>query len=304
MSESVNGEAVTKIADLARNAAGAEIMSVSVNGVGLPSSFPVLFDKRQGGKGLEGLKSLAEHWRTAPERKKGVAKLDTLDSFIALTNRHKDANSVIFASANWPSPSLTAILNYNAEGADGAARYGDHRFVYPFPLTDEFKAWAESDGVSMNQGEFASFIEDRVFELCEANAAEQKAYGELLRTSFATPARMMELSVGLQVFVASMAKSGVKLQSGEGEIQFAEEHRDATGNKLVVPGLFMVSMPAFIGGESVRIPVRLRYRVKGGAVVWLYEMYRWKEFLRERVLNDLTIAQRDTALPAFEGTPE
>ncbi|MCA1458050.1 DUF2303 family protein [Bradyrhizobium sp. BRP22] len=304
MSEAVNGEAVTRIADLAKSAAGADILSVSVTGVGLPSSFPVLFDKRANGVGIKDLKAHAETWRTAPERKKGTAKLATLDSFIDLTNRHKDANSVIFAQATWPNPSLTAVLNYNAGGADGAARFGDHRFVYSFPITDEFKAWADHDSAPMSQGEFASFIEERVFELADAMPEELDSFEKLLRTQFASPSRMVELSRGLQVHVASGVKSGITLNSGEAEIQFVEEHRDTNGEKLTVPGLFMISLPAFIGGVPVRIPVRLRYRIKSGAIAWFYQMYRWKEFLRERVVADLQLARLETELATFEGSPE
>lgn len=308
MSEAVNGEAVTKIADLAKSAAELQIVSVGVNGVGLPSSFPLAFDRRQGGIGIKSLRDEAEKWRTVPERKKGVAKLATLQSFIDLTNRHKDEHSVIFAQAEWPTPSLTAILNYNQSGETGAARFGDHRFVYPFPLTDEFKAWAAHDYTitqeAMTQGEFAKFIEDRVFELADATEIEKQTFEPLLRTSFASPSGMMSLSRGLQVNVESVAKAGVTLTSGESEIQFVEEHKDAKGEKLIVPGLFMISLPAFIGGEPVRIPVRLRYRVRGGSIVWFYQMYRWKEFLRERVVADLERAVDETNLDAFEGSPE
>lgn len=304
MSEAVNGEAVTKIADLARSAADLQITSVGVSGVGLPSSFPLAFDKRMNGAGLQSLRVEAEKWRIAPERKKGIAKLATLQSFIDLTNRHKDEHSVIFAQADWPAPSLTAILNYNAAGETGAARFGDHRFVYPFPLTDEFKAWAGKDAQKMSQGEFAAFIEERVFELADPTPAEADQFEKILRTNFASPSRMMELSRGLQVNVESVAKSGVTLQSGEGEIQFVEEHRDQRGEKLIVPGLFMISLPAFIGGDPVRIPVRLRYRVSGGAISWFYQMYRWKEYLRERVISDLEIAAASTELNTFEGSPE
>lgn len=303
MSEAVNGEAVDKIAALAKSAADLQIASVSVSGVGLPSSFPLAFDRRQGGAGLIGLRDQAEKWRIAPERKRGTAKLATLQSFIDLTNRHKDDHSVIFAVAEWPTPSLTAIINYNQSG-DGAARFGDHRFVYPFPLTDEFKAWAGKYGTKMTQGEFAAFIEERVFELADPTPAEADQFEKILRTNFASPSRMMELSRGLQVNVESVAKSGVTLQSGEGEIQFVEEHRDQKGEKLIVPGLFMISLPAFIGGDPVRIPVRLRYRVSGGAITWFYQMYRWKEFLRERVIADLDLAEKHTSLPTFEGSPE
>jgi hypothetical protein len=95
------------------------------------------------------------------------------------------------------------------------------------------------------------------------------------------------------------------LQTGERVVEFSEEHQNAKGEPIVVPGVFMVSVPAFVDGDPVRIPARLRYRVAGGKVKWFYQLYRWEFFLREQVGYDLKEAgSNETGLPAFEGAPE
>ncbi|WP_428978554.1 hypothetical protein [Chenggangzhangella methanolivorans] len=66
----------------------------------------------------------------------------------------------------------------------------------------------------------------------------------------------------------------------------------------------MVAVPAFVDGEAVRIPARLRYRLGGGDIKWFYQLYRWEFWLREQVQNDLERAGKETALPTFEGVPE
>lgn len=66
----------------------------------------------------------------------------------------------------------------------------------------------------------------------------------------------------------------------------------------------MISVPAFIDGEAVRIPARLRYRIAGGDIKWFYQLYRWQFYLREQVGRDLREAATKTGLPCFEGAPE
>jgi uncharacterized protein YfdQ (DUF2303 family) len=305
MSEAMNGEAVDRVATLAKSAAGIErFMIENIPGIGLPKAVPAIFDKREEGDGLKSVKALVEEWREFPSRRKGTAKVTTLQSFIDLTNRHKDVDgeTVIFASTAWPGPSLTSVLNYHELAEE--PRFGDHRVQYAFPVTDEFSAWAGKDGQAMSQQDFAAFIEEHAPELADPTKDEVKNWGDLFRTQIATPAKLIELSRGLQVNVAAKAKSAVTLQSGEGEIVFVEEHLNTKGDKLTVPGLFMIALPAFIDGEAVRSPARLRYRVREGSVVWFYQLFRWKQFLRDRVVADLAKVKQATEVPTFEGSPE
>lgn len=134
--------------------------------------------------------------------------------------------------------------------------------------------------------------------------AEKTDYTRLFKVEFATPTVMVALSRGLQVNVEATVKQNVTLSSGEGELEFSETHLDKRGEKLTVPGLFMVSVAAFLDGEPIRLPARLRYRVSGGKVTWFYQLYRWKFWLRDRVQQDLKEVAEETEVKAFEGSPE
>lgn len=269
-------------------------------GSGLPSAVPMSFDRAH--QRFVSVRGLIEEFRTAPERRKGTATADTLSSFIDLVNRHKDEHSALFGRAIWPSPSLTAVLNYDAAGVD--ARFGDHRVCYEFPLTEEFKAWVGRNAAPMDQDVFAAFLEEHAAELAAPMDGERSEYERLFGEAMATPQEVVMLSRHLEVHVNAKAKQGIRLQTGERTVEFSEEHVNAKGEAVTIPGVFMVSVPAFVDGEAVRIPARLRYRIAGGGIKWLYQLYRWESFLREQVQRDLHEAMEKTDLPAFEGEPE
>jgi uncharacterized protein YfdQ (DUF2303 family) len=269
-------------------------------GAGLPASIPIAFDRKA--QAFRSIRPLIEEFRTDPARRKGTAHVDTLQSFIDLINRHKDERSALFGKTAWPEPKLTAVLNYDT--ADGEARSRDHRIVYAFPLTEEFKAWVGTNAKPMDQEVFAAFLEEHSAELAAPSDGERSEYERLFNEKMATPSEVVALSRHLEVFVAARAKQGIRLQTGERVVEFSEEHQNAKGEAVIIPGIFMVSVPAFIDGDAVRIPARLRYRIAGGAIKWFYQLYRWEFYLREQVGYDLKAAADETSLPAFEGSPE
>jgi hypothetical protein len=77
----------------------------------------------------------------------GTIKIATLDSFIEVAKRFCDSDSVLFGDPTMTAPRLTAVFNLQPPGGDqitgldgiGVARHGDHRAVYDFPLSDEWK---------------------------------------------------------------------------------------------------------------------------------------------------------------------
>lgn len=296
--------AVESIAELAKQASGGTVLTIKTDGLGkgLPAEVPMLFDHRQNGQGLKALKEEIERFRIEPERRRGTARATTLKSFIDLINWHKDESSALFAKTDWPGPHLLAVINYHQ--TDKTARHLDHRIGYEFPVTEEFRAWVDRDSKPFTQAEFAAFIEEHAAELASPMDAEKTEYEFLFKTSFATPTDMVALSRGLQVNVDAVVKNAVTLQSGEGEVHFVEEHRTAGGEKLTVPGLFMVAVPAFLDGEPIRVPARLRYRASGGKITWFYQLYRWRFWLRDRIQKDLQEVERETSLSGFEGSPE
>lgn len=291
-------EAIRRLAD----AAGTTIEMFEIEAVGISGEFPILIDRKSGT--AKSIKALLEEYRERPARKTGIAKVFTLDSFIDLTNRHKTAESAIFADTNWRQPSLTSVIDYHTKNAGGPADNGKHRVHYEFPLSEEWDAWIKLDGQQMDQKAFAEWIEEHLPELAAPTADEVDELEKTFNMTVASPNKMVMLSRGLQVNVESRVKTSTTLQSGEGELLFEEEHRDAAGNKLSVPGLFILAIPPFFMGEPVRMPVRLRYRVSGGQVKWVFKIFRPDVYITTQIESDLAKAAEATDLPHFRGKPE
>lgn len=291
-------EAIRRMAD----DAGTTIEAFEIDALGIKGAFPVLIDRKTGA--ARSVKALVEEYRERPARKTGTAKVFTLESFCDLTNRHKTADSVIFADTNWHQPSLTTVVDYHSKDAVGEPDNGKHRIHYEFPLSEEWAAWMGLDGQQMDQKAFAEWIEEHLPELAAPTAAEVEDLEKTFNMAVATPNKMVMLSRGLQVNVESRVKNSTTLQSGEGEILFEEEHRDAAGNKLSVPGLFILAIPPFFMGEPVRMPVRLRYRVISGQVRWTFKIFRPDVYITSQIEEDLATAAQKTGLPHFRGKPE
>jgi uncharacterized protein YfdQ (DUF2303 family) len=299
-----HGDGVKAIIDLAQKATDIELIELKLDGgfgKGLPSSIPLVVDPR-GTTPPYGLKSVVEQHRTAPACRQGTAKVTTLQSLIDLANRHKSDQSALFAVTTWPQPGITAVIDYDDATSDPANHH--HRIAYDFPITTEFKVWIENNGVAMNQGDFARFLEDHAPELASATDEEKAGAERQFKERMAIPTELVALSRDLEIHLGGKVKRQERLASGERVLEFTEEHSNASGGKVDIPGLFMVAMPAFLDGEDVRLLARLRYRLVGGDIKWMYHLYRWEDELRNRVKEDLRIAVEQTALPGFEGTPE
>ena len=252
-------------------------------------SVPVMlaFDK-DGAADAYSLKSCIDEYRVRPVRRTGTITVSTIESFVALVNRDSTENSVIFAD-NGSSPKLTAVLNFHhADNSD--PEFCDNKVVYPFPLSDEWKAWTAKNGekAKMSQADFAEFIEDRYFDIAEPGSAGQitATWAERMGVKLAGPSELMRVSRGLSVRVEETVRNVVKRESGESDFVFTVEHKDsADGGSVKVPSAFHIRIPILRGEGDYSIPVRLRYRVGGGKVAWFYELHRPELFLLDAV-ND------------------
>jgi uncharacterized protein YfdQ (DUF2303 family) len=293
-------ECIRKMAD----DAGSDIVALSLaeHIPGLPVAIPALLDRANGR--IVSVRDEFEKYRTYPPRKFGTAQVETLASFIDLVNRHKTPDSALFASFDWQKPGFTAVIDYHENESAGAADNGKHRIHYPFPLSEEWKAWTGSNAAPMDQASFAEFIEDRIPDLAAPDEAEAEHWRGLLGGRVATPADIITLSRGLKVFSETKVGNSITLSSGEGQITFEEEHKDAAGNKLNVPSLFIIRVAPFFRGEAIRLPVRLRYRVKAGSITWAYQLYKPEKFITEEVEGAFSRVTGATDLPGFIGKPE
>lgn len=290
-------EAIAKLAE----AAQIEVTTISLPSTikGAPSSIPVLLDRKTGA--VKDISGLIAPWRDAPQRKTGTATVHTLESFVELVNLHKQDNSVIFADTDWQKPSMTAVIDYHGETTPDN---GKHRVHYQFPLSEEWEAWLKLDNKAMTQIEFAEFIEEHISDLAAPQLDEVDDFKKMFGFEVAHPADIIALSRGLQINADTRIKQHVKLQSGETQIMFEEDHKGADGQPLIIPGLFILQIAPFFMGTACRIPVRLRYRPRNGSVQWTYQLYRPDRYITDQVRTDLDRAAEETGLQKFEGTPE
>ncbi|WP_337738355.1 DUF2303 family protein [Agrobacterium vitis] len=298
-----SGDGIDRIAEMAKaaNAVTFQVVETAGLGDGLPEKILLAVDTKNGR--ISDLKSQIEAYRQGPKRRTGEAMVTTLDSFIDLVNRHASENeTVVFASTTYPNLKLTAVINYHS--VENVPGHSDHRIGYAFPITPEMAAWLAKNNKPFTQGEFAEWLDEHCAELSEADDTEKDLYEGLFKERFADPSRLIELSRDLEISVGGKVKQNIRLASGERSLVFEETHSDSNGQPISIPGLFMLCVPAWVDGDPVRIPARLRYRVKGGEISWMYQLYRPDIALRDQVKKDLEAVASNTALPVFEGKPE
>lgn len=259
---------------------------------------------------------LVDPFRKQPVRRKGTAELTTLDDFIAHVQRFHAGDSAVFAADSRSAPALTAVYDYHPSGPDNAAaRFGEHRAIYRFPLSQEWVAWHAKNNQPMEQGEFYEFLETRILDVApKPDLANMPAPDEatrrfldmarILGADFAGAAEIMELARGLQIRVEDVLKDQPNVVSGETTLMYDSKHKDAEGRPLKVPGLFLVAIPVFNFGAVYRVAVRLRYRVSQGRVKWLYQLHRADWAFDDAFNEACARVAKDTGCPLFRGAPE
>lgn len=286
-------------------------------------------------------KKFVDELRDRPRHREGTARFFEMESFIVHANRFKDADSALFAKAD--EPSLTSVLDYHhantfpnakpvgageivREGATfssrpspdellamakdavhGEPRFGKHRGVYTFPVSDEWDAWKDQDDEWMDQAKFAAFIEERIVDVTDpkdafGSARElQEALGDV---PFAGPSTLLTLANGLYVHVNSRVANKVQRATGETQMMFETSHTDEAGEPLKVPRAFMIKVPVFKHGTLYRLGVRLNYRIQGAQVVWSYKLHAADRAFNDAFRESCEHAHETTGLPLFYGAPE
>lgn len=276
--------------------------------------------KPGGGVTITSLKGTVDEYRKNPETIRGTAAMLDLCSLIDHVNRFRNVDSALFANNSRSAPSLTAVIDYH-DRLNGAPqetlspepkpRYGRHRVHYAFPLSDEWKAWAEKNDAEMTQIGFAEFLEDRITDVSAApdefTGAVSPAIRDLsalLGGAFAGPSKLLELSRGMTVNVDARVKSAFNPGTGESSVVYETQNNDGFGAPLKVPNLFLIQIPVFVSGPLYRLAVRLRYRVVSNTLKWRFVLFRADKVFDDAFLEAVGTAKAGTNLPLVIGAPE
>lgn len=265
------------------------------------------------GKRAHTVEDLLRDFMPRPDRRTGTATLSDLDSFVAHVARFRSDHSAIFAQRDMKAPGMVAVYDYHPAGPNQfEAAFGEHRAAYRFPLSEAWQAWAkvEAEG-ALPQAKFAAWIEDRIMDVLPPPTDGRAEVGALaldlvttLGGTIAGPSTLLEIARGLRVHEQSEVVNALNLSSGETEVVFRTEHRDAQGKPLRVPNLFLVQMPVFDGDAAYRLPVRLQYRRADGRILWSIRRYRPELVFTDAFDRALEKVRTGTGAPVFLGTPE
>lgn len=253
------------------------------------------------------LRKYTEPLLDRPRRRKGTANFTDQTSFEEHAKRFAGPSTTLWATYSDGVPKLISVLNYHAE-KEGLPEHCDHRGVYKFPFSEEWKAWQDAERVTFNQGDFAAFLEERAQDLVAANRApdEIKATMQRLGKVIADPLDLVKLSRGLRVNVDNEVVNAKNNSTGEVEVVFKTAHttKDKDGGVVHVPGAFVLHIPVFQRGEFITLAAFLRYRVTGNSITWGFDLYRASAAVEEAFHEVCESAAKSTGLPLFFGAPE
>jgi len=245
--------------------------------------------------------------REAMLRKEGVATLTTVGSFVEHVERHKVVGQTVVFVDNGPAnPSMLAVYDYHESNA-GPAHHGVHRARYQFPFSEEWLAWTDRRLERMSQSSFAEFLEDHLADVLDPEKGGQTAedFAGLFGLQLATPNRLLAMSRDLTVHAKSQVRQAQNLATGEMVLHFVEEHTDAAGQQLRLPGGFVLAIPIFRGGEPYVLPARLRYRKSDGGLSWSIALHQPDARLRHAIDEAVRLVMGcHEDVPLFYGEPE
>ena len=197
-----------------------------------------------------------------PNRIKGTVNLLTSDSFIQYIKRFVDPRTVIFADQ--PRIKFTAIIDYHETNAD--PEWAEHKAIYACPLSDQWKEWVGKDKKSMDQLEFAEFIELHISDIAPADDDQVGFSG----------AQLLEMVLAFQETRKSEFKSVRRIH--DGTFQFAYSDEKGGGNTSL-PEKIRLAIPPFHNGLYYALEAKLRYRLRDGDLTLWYELIEPKAIL-------------------------
>ena len=254
--------------------------------------------------------SFFDDYRDAPKRITGTAKMTRLPSFIDHVNRFKTKFSALFAIEDVANPRLLACFDYHSRGDEfGMPDFCEHGSRYDFPLSAEWKAWTADNKNTMDLGEFAAFLEDRIVDVLACNvedlSEDMQRFIGVTEGKIGTPTKLVELSRGLRIEENSNVIDVRNINSGEGQISFQSEHSGTGGTALNIPTVFVICIPVFQRSEDFyRLVCRLRYRKTTAGVVFWYELWRPDRVFDAAFTEAIDNAAAATELPLFIGSAE
>lgn len=219
----------------------------------------------------------------APRRAKLQLAMADVDSFLAYLARHSTTATVVWCNFDPQSFALSFQAVFDDFGGAGAPGWRGHRATYKPETSAEWKTWANNDTKSMQQLDFAAFLERNEADIAGVDGMP-------------TSLQMMQMATAFEANSEKRVKSVVKLQGGGTRLDFVDDNDAETEANMKLFERFAVGIPVFWAGPAYRIDSRLKYRHASGKVAFWYELIR-ADRVHEAAAREL-IARVGAGLPS------
>lgn len=233
-----------------------------------------------------------EQFQDRPSRVRQSATFEDLDSFIAYVSRYSLRNTVLYVSED--QEKAVAFIDHHHKPVEVdedkdfiLPEWGDHKAVFGFPKTPEWKNWMNGNRTGMSQPQFAAFIEDNLPDITDPSQSE-----------------MLTLAREIQASTKGEFKSAFDERNGSFNLQYQKDVQGRTKNGEVdVPEQFTVQVAPFRGSALFELTARFRFRIEedGDLVIW-YDLLRPHKAWEEAVGKVKTKLEDELSLPVFLGS--
>lgn len=261
---------------------------------------------------VQSMHSVVDTFRDSRPRPKGFCYFHDLESFCEYVNQHAsiDTTRIFLDASDRTKPKMTAIFNHHRTRSDSDLSAEQHQAYAPadwgaqyhFPLSDEWLAWNRATNV-MEPKAFAEFLEDRLPDVLDPQAApaSTRALADSVGIQLAAPARLLELSRGVEIAMDTRVKNSLNLATGETTVIFEETQRSDA--PLRIPHGFVIGIPVLRRGDVYPIIVRLRHRVRDQKLVYQLSLFGVDKVLQTVIADAQTHVESKTEIDVYLGTP-
>jgi uncharacterized protein YfdQ (DUF2303 family) len=184
-----------------------------------------------------------------------------------------------------PPPAEPEKLQVVVDGVGPTAGWCDHKATYPCPKTVEWQTWESQNAKGMSQIDFARFLESNLLDIVRPEGAV-----------------LLETCRTLEARKSAKFASSIRLDNGETQFLYEEEIQgSAQKGKLNIPETFLLGIRPFEGSQAYKVEVRLRYRIKEGALTMWYELVRPHKVLEDAVAEIFDQIEDGTGVKILRG---
>lgn len=219
-----------------------------------------------------------DEYGATPRHVKASRVVTDAASFANYVNRHKTDGTEVYAHTN--TSTVVAVIDSH-EGTGAEPGWQKHQLTLALEKSKSWLAWEAVDGKLLDQATFADFLDDRWSDVRDPD-----------------PAVMIDLATTFQAKTKVDFDSGVRMDSGEVKLTYAETVTARAGQKgeIVIPKKVQLVLRPYVGGPQYSIWAHFRYRLQGSNVVLGFRL--------ERPENTLDAAFADIVTDIRDGRSE